>query len=313
MKSLVYKQFGGTDVLQIIDIETPSHGKNEILVKVISASINPIDWKFRKGEMKMMSGKTFPQFVGSDFSGIVKYVGTDVTEFKAGDEVLGFINKKKGGAMQESVVVTSDLIVKKPSNISFEKAATIPTVGMAAYIALFEKAKITKGQSILINGCTGSVGLWATQIAMEAGLEITGVCSSNGMELARKLGCQRVIDYRKQKVMELKEAYDIVFDTASSMTFADAKRLLKPNGVFLNPTPNLQQIIGSLFINLISRKKHKVVLGSPNKNNLQKLADYAHDGFELLVHKTFVFVKNKEAYAYAEKGGFIGKIVVSLE
>jgi NADPH:quinone reductase-like Zn-dependent oxidoreductase len=313
MKSLAYNEFGGTDVLQLIDVSKPTMGDNELLVKVKSVSLNPIEWKFRKGEMKMMSGKKFPQFVGGEFSGVIEQVGKNIVEFKPGDEVFGFINTKKGGAIQDNVVVTPNLITHKPKNISFEQAASISVVGIAAMTGLYKTAKIKRGQSILINGCTGNMAIWANQIAKQEGLRVVGACSAESQAFALQLGCDEVIDYRKQNVLSLSEKFDIVWDMANVLRFGDVKRILKNNGIFLNPTPTLPQIIGSLFGNLVSSKKHKVVLGAPNKEYLNRLADFAKQpNFQIPINKIFSFSDYKQAYDYAEKGGIVGKVVINV-
>lgn len=313
MKALAYQKFGGPDVLELIDIPEPVIATDELLVQVKNVSLNPIEWKFRKGEMKLMSGSRFPQFVGGEFSGVVQQTGPAVTGFAPGDEVFGFINAKRGGAIQEKIAVKPHLIARKPENIPFETAASLSVVGIAAMTGLFKTTSIKAGQRILITGCTGNMGMWAVQIAKDAGLYVTGVCSTYGVETARKLGCDRVIDYKKEEVSDLKETFDIVFDTASSLTFDGIKPMLNKNGVFLNPTPTPAQILGSLIGNLFSGKKHKVILGAPNQVFLNELAGYvSRKNFYVPVHKVFPLQEFRPAYMMAEKGGFIGKIVLQI-
>lgn len=313
MKTLVYNRFGGTEVLELIEVAEPTINSAEILVKVKNVSLNPIEWKFRKGELKMMSGKKFPQFVGGEFSGIIEKVGSSVSEYKIGDEVFGFINRKRGGAIQEKVAVTSDLIVHKPQNVSFETASAISVVGIAAMIGLFKNVKMEKGQKILINGCTGNMGILATQIAKSKSLIVTGVCGTSSVEFAKQIGCDKVIDYKKEDVLKYSERYDIIFDTASTFNYKSVSKILMKNGVFLNPTPNLPQILGSFLNNFLSSKKHKVIMGTPNKSYLQMLANYvSKENFVIPINKVFPFESFKEAYDYAEKGGITGKVILSF-
>ncbi len=314
MKALGYNRFGGTEVLEIIEAQEPIISDMEILVRVKTVSLNSIEWKFRKGEMKMMSGKKFPQFMGREFSGIVEKVGKKVTSFKSGDEVFGFSNQKRGGSLQEKVAVLADLITHKPKNISFEQAASISTVGIAVMIGLYKSVRMKPNQKILINGCVGNMGIWATQIASRENLDITGVCSTSGVDFAKKLGCKTVINYQKESIFNNGEKYDIVFDTANVLDFSSAKKLLKKGGTFLNPAPALSQIIGSKIFNLISSKKHQVILGAPNRVFLEKLAAFSElQNFQIPIHKTFGFLEYKQAYAHAEKGGFIGKVVINFD
>jgi NADPH:quinone reductase-like Zn-dependent oxidoreductase len=314
LEALGYNQFGGIEVLEVIEVQEPAINDSEILVRVKSVSLNSIEWKFRNGKMKLMSGKKFPQFMGVEFSGVVEKVGNNVSAYKAGDEVFGFSNKKKGGSLQEKVAVTADLITRKPQNISFEQAASIPTVGSAAMIGLYKAIRLKSHQKILINGCVGNIGIWATQIASKENLDITGACSTAGVDFAKKLGCKTVIDYKKENVFERNVRYDIVFDTANVLDFSSVKNILKKGGTFLNPTPTLSQIIGSKILNLISSKKHKVILGAPNLRFLEKLAVFSEfQNFQIPVKKIFSFPEYKQAYNYAEKGGFIGKMVINMD
>ena len=313
MQALSYDQFGGTDVLRLATLPAPAAEGGELLVRVKAAALNPIQWKFREGQMKMMSGKKFPQYVGGEFAGVVESVGSGITTFKPGDEVFGFVNRKRGGAMQEVVAVTPDLIAHKPANVSFAQAASICVTGTAAHIGLVEKAKIKSGQTILINGCTGGLGLWATQIARRAGLEVTGVCGTDAVDTARRLGCHHVVDYQREDVTARGQRYDIVLDAAHVLSFGDAKGLLNPGGTFLNPTPTPGQIVGSFFGNLLPGKKHHVILGAPDAKRIRQLGTWAGDGYEILVHKTFPLAQAREAFNYAEAGGYVGKVVVTMQ
>tara|TARA_R110002020_G_scaffold63170_4_gene168860 strand:- start:4235 stop:5179 length:945 start_codon:yes stop_codon:yes gene_type:complete len=313
MKAITYQKFGSTDVLQIVEQPKPSIKSNQVLVKVKAFSLNPMDWKIRKGEMKLMSGSKFPKNTGTDFSGIVEEVGTSVIGLKNGDEVFGVVkNMMKEGVSAEYIAVTSSLVWKKPSNISFPQAASIPVVGTAAVTALQKMGNIKSTTTILINGATGGFGMFLLQFLKQKGAYVTAVTSSKGIEFAKKWGANMVIDYTKTNVLSQKTTYDIVIDLSGKMAYKNAKQIMNSKGLFLNPTPKPIEIPTSLFKNLFTAKKHIVILSSPSTKHTEVLIGSVKKGFQIEVNKVFPFAQFKEAYQYAEKGGVIGKVVVEI-
>ncbi|WP_230719716.1 NADP-dependent oxidoreductase [Martelella mediterranea] len=184
MKRIQYFKYGKPEELSLADVDQPQPGRGQILVRVKAASVNPMDWKIRRGEMKMLSGSRFPRGLGHDFSGVVDAVGPDVERFKLGDEVFGAASIRQAGAFAEYVVADTKTVALKPSNLTFEQAATLTVVGSAAWVGLIAKAKLRAGQSVLINGCLGSVGRSAVQIARMQGAIVTGSCRASGREEA---------------------------------------------------------------------------------------------------------------------------------
>jgi NADPH:quinone reductase-like Zn-dependent oxidoreductase len=251
MKAIVYQKFGAVDVLQTVEQAKPVITANQVLVKVKAFSINPMDWKIRKGEMKLMSGSKFPKHTGTDFAGIVEETGSAVVGLKKGDEVFGVVkNMMKDGVSAEYVAITSSLVWKKPANLSFGQAASIPVVGTAAVTAL-EKMGQT---SILVNGATGGFGMFLLQLLKQRGANVTAVTSSPGAAYAKKWGANSVINYEKENVLAQNAAYDIVIDLSGKMGYKTAKQIMKPKAIFLNPTPKPIDIPLSLLGNLFRNK-----------------------------------------------------------
>jgi NADPH:quinone reductase-like Zn-dependent oxidoreductase len=165
MKAIAYQKFGNIDVLQTVEEPKPSIQSNQVLIKVKTVSVNPMDWKIRKGEMKLMSGSKFPKHTGVDFAGVVEETGSSVTNFKRGDEVFGVVkNTMKEGALAEYIAVPSASVWKKPSQMSFAQAASIPIVGAAAATALEKMGDISPSTQILVNGATGGFGMFLLQL-----------------------------------------------------------------------------------------------------------------------------------------------------
>ncbi|WP_367867604.1 NAD(P)-dependent alcohol dehydrogenase [Pedobacter sp. WC2423] len=313
MKAIVYQKFGTTEVLQVVQQPTPVIKADQVLVKVKAFSINPMDWKIRKGEMTLMSGSKFPKHTGTDFSGIVEEIGSAVIGLKKGDEVFGVVkNMMKEGVSAEYVAITSSLVWKKPADISFAQAASIPVVGTAAVTALEKMGNINSRTNILINGATGGFGMFLLQLLKQSGAKVTAVTGSRGIEAAKKWGADSVIDYTKENVLSQKATYDIVIDLSGKMGYKTARQLMKSKALYLNPTPKPIEIPVSLFKNLFRSKKHIVILSSPSTKYTDVLLDGLKKGVEIEVNKVFPFSQYKEAYQYAEQGGYTGKIVVEL-
>ncbi|MCD0467002.1 NAD(P)-dependent alcohol dehydrogenase [Flavobacterium sp. ENC] len=313
MKAIAYQKFGNSNVLQTVEQPKPTINSNQVLVKVKAFSINPMDWKIRKGEMKLMSGSKFPKNTAADFAGIVTEAGSSVNGFKIGDEVFGVVkDMMKEGASAEYVAVPASLIWKKPSTVNFFQAASIPVVGTAALTALQKMGKIDSGTTILVNGATGGFGMFLLQLLKQRGAKVTAVTSNKGVEFAKKWGADTVIDYSKENVLLSKLTYDIVIDLSGKMGYKSARQIMKPKSIFLNPTPKPIEIPGSILKNLFTGKKHIVLLSSPSLKHTNVLLNAVMGGLDIEVNKVFPFTQYKEAYQYAEKGGYIGKVVVEI-
>jgi NADPH:quinone reductase-like Zn-dependent oxidoreductase len=312
MKTIAYKEFGGTAVLQTMDEPIPAVHADQVLVKVKAVSLNPLDWKIRKGEMKLMSGSKFPKHTGADFAGVVEEVGASVTSFKKGDEVFGLVkNNMKEGALGEYVVVPAAFVWKKPANINFIQAASIPTVGFAAAMALEKMGNITSSSRILINGASGGFGMFLLQL-LKGQANTTAVTGTAATSTAKAWGANSVVDYKKENVFSTGNTYDVVVDLSGKMGYKNARRIMKPSAVFINPIPNPVDILTTPIMNLLRGKKHIVLLSAPAQGYVDRLLHAINNGLEIEVSKVFPFAQSREAYAYAEKGGYIGKVAIEL-
>ncbi|MGB8288714.1 NAD(P)-dependent alcohol dehydrogenase (plasmid) [Rhizobium ruizarguesonis] len=273
MKRIQYHRYGGPETMKLEDFALRTPGKGEVAVKVAFAAINPIDWKVRNGALKMVTGKTFPRALGSDFSGTVISVGPGVTRVKIGDAVFGLAQIKEGGAIGEAVIAPETFLAKKPDSLSFEDAACLGTPGVTAWNGLVDKAGLKRGQRVFINGCSGSVGETAVQIARMLGATVSGSCSAEGAQRARDLGVETVFDYRTTDLSKISERYDVVYDTSATMEVAVGLGLLRKGGVFLdiNPTP-------AKFIRALFYRRLKPIVCSARADILDGLARAAGEG-----------------------------------
>ncbi|MEO2038200.1 MAG: NADP-dependent oxidoreductase [Martelella sp.] len=273
MKRIQYLKYGDPEELSLVDVDQPQPGRGQILVRVKAASVNPMDWKIRRGEMKMLSGSQFPRGLGHDFSGVVDAVGPDVERFKAGDEVFGAASIRQAGAFAEYVVADTKNIASKPSTITFEQAATLTVVGSAAWIGLIAKAKLSAGQSFLVTGCLGSVGRSALQIARMQGAIVTGSCRASGREDAQALGVSEVIDYNAFEIEAYRRRFDVIFDTAGALSLRQCGAMLRKGGRSLHIVPTPAKMIGCLF-----SPRHHIVIANPTPESFAGISEAAEQG-----------------------------------
>jgi NADPH:quinone reductase-like Zn-dependent oxidoreductase len=236
MKAVVFRAYGGNEVLEVQDVPRPSPGPDEVLVRVHAAGVNPVDWKVLGGQAKMLTGSRFPKVLGIECSGEVVETGNRVRAFKQGDQVIANTGMRLG-AYAEFAAIRERTVFPKPGKVTFEEAATIPIAGLTALQALRDKGRIAPGKKILINGAAGGVGTFAVQMAKILGAEVTAVCSASNAGLVKGLGADRVLDYRQQDFTRIGETFDIIFDAVSTRSFRECRKALTPQGVYINTLP----------------------------------------------------------------------------
>lgn len=311
MKALTYDRFGNVDVLRISDVPEPSVPAGSVLIAMRASSLNAIDIKARNGEMWPLVNKKFPKIPGSDIAGVVSKVGSGVTDFKVGDEVFGSTDPFKGTAFAEMVSVPSKQLATKPKSLSFEQAVTLPVTGLAALSALRTIGKLHSGQSVLIHGASGAVGLFAVQMAKAIGGVVTAVSSPSAISLVKSFGADRVLDYKKVSSSELGGPFDLIINASGKMPYTVGSSLLKANGKLIEPSPTIPIVIGSMLLNLIRGKKHLPLMPKLTREILTELGSMAADGLlKTTVAATFQLQDSKQAFERMEKGGAIGKMII---
>ncbi|TGE09486.1 NAD(P)-dependent alcohol dehydrogenase [Hymenobacter fodinae] len=313
MRKVLYDRFGDEQVLEVREQPAPTISQNQLLIQVKAASINPLDWKIYHGEMKLLSGSSFPKGVGIDFAGIVSQVGSGVTRYRPGDAVFGFLEVFKGGALADYVVVTEEAIAHKPANISFDQAAALPVTGLAALQIVDQLAGVRQGHEVLINGATGGVGLFAIQLAKQRGARVTAVAGPAGLGQATQLGADSVIDYTKQRIGELPQRFDAIIDMSDKLSFTAAQQLLKPRATFVSMLPSPLGLARAFFHNLFSGQKHQILILKPSATGLRTLAALAEGGLQIPVEKVYDLANIRQAYQETSQGQVKGKAVVVLD
>jgi NADPH:quinone reductase-like Zn-dependent oxidoreductase len=263
--------------------------------------------------MKLMSGTKFPKHTGADFAGTLEDIGSSVSSFRLGDEVFGVVkNLMKEGASAEYIAAPASLVWKKPADISFAQAASIPVVGSAAITALEKMGNVTSQTKVLVNGATGGFGMFLLQLLKQRGTNVTAVSGTHGVDSAKRWGATTVVDYNRENVLFQKTAYDIIIDLSGKMGYKNARQIMKSEALFLNPTPRPLEIPTSILNNFFTAKKHIAILSNPSDRHANVLLSAVKSGLDVEVNKTFPFAQFKEAYQYAERGGYIGKVVIEI-
>jgi NADPH:quinone reductase-like Zn-dependent oxidoreductase len=232
MKAILFPKYGSPDVLQFTEVEKPVPNDDQVLVQVVAAAANPLDWhRMRAAPFLVRLGDGFfkptDSKLGADLAGRVEAVGKNVTSFKPGDEVFGEIGS---GSFAEYACTHEKNLARKPANISFEAAAAAPVVGFTALQGLRDAGKIRAGQRVLVNGAAGGIGTFAVQLAKSYGTEVTGVCSTRNLEMVCSIGADHVVDYTRQDFTRTGQTYDLIYDTIGNRSVSDYRRALRPGG-----------------------------------------------------------------------------------
>lgn len=316
MKAVVQNNYGSPDVLEVKEIDKPVIKENEVLVRVIAASLNAGDVFSMIGSpwlVKLMIGFPRPKnhVLGWDLAGRVEAVGDKVTRFRPGDEVIGACS----GAFADYVSAGEDRLALKPTTLTFEQAAAVPTAGITALQGLRDAGKVRPGQKVLINGASGGVGTFAVQIAKALGAEVTGVCSTRNVDMVRSLGADRVIDYTQEDFAQGDQRYDLILDNAASRSFSDLRRVLAPQG-FIIPNSGhggMSYVIKAFVLSPIMPQQTKPLTTTPNGKDLTVLKELIEAGKVVtVIDRTYPLHEIREAFHYLLKEHARGKVVITM-
>ncbi|MGJ8663896.1 MAG: NAD(P)-dependent alcohol dehydrogenase [Marinicella sp.] len=313
MNVITCRSYGNSSVLKIEQMAVPTLQENEVLIEVRAASVNPVDWKIRSGTLKIKTGFKPPLILGSDFSGVISAIGSQVNEYQIGDEVWGKFDSFKGGSYAQWVIATMQNIGLKPDNLDFYQAAAMPNVALTAYQALVKVGGLKQAQHVMVNGASGGVGLMAVQIAKAMGCYVTAVCSSKNAARVKSLGADVVLDYKNDHILANKNSYDVFFDCVSNQSFLTVRTTLKSGGTHIKTTPDLITAIGTLFRVLkVCRPAHIMV--KPNQDDLIQLKQWVeNDQLKPIVEQVYPMSAVAQAHQFSETGRVVGKLVLAMK
>ena len=323
MKAIIQTEYGSPDVLSLQEVDQPVVIANGVLVRVRATSVNAGDWHLMRGDpflTRLIWGgirKPKIQILGMDIAGTVEAVGKDVTQFQVGDEVFGDLSECGFGAFAEYVCATEAALALKPTNISFEQAATVPGAALAALQGLRDCGQIKSGQKVLINGASGGVGSFAVQIAKALGAEVTAVCSTHKMAMMNTLGADRVIDYTQTDITKNGQQYDLILDAAAYRSVFDYQPILKPEGTYVMIGGSISRLFQVLlFGSVISRmmgRKLKSLMTKSNSSDLVILKDLIEaEKIVPFVDRTYSLSAVPEAIRQLEQRQVQGKVAISI-
>jgi len=323
MKAIVYTEYGSPDMLQLKDVEKPVPADDEVLVKVHAVSVNAADLHLLRADpflIRLSSGFLKPKhtILGSDIAGRVEAVGSNVTQFKPGDEVFGDISACGWGGFAEYVCVRENALVLKPTNLSFEQAAAVPMAAVTALQGIRHAGQIRPGQKALINGASGGVGTFAVQLAKSFGAEVTAVCSTRNLETARSIGADHVIDYTKEDFATNGQQYDLILAANGDRSISDYKRALSPKGVYVQTGGSMGQMTQAMiqgpWISMTgSKKMGNMGVAKPNQNDLVLIKELLESGkVKPVIDRCYPLSEVPEALRYLEEGHARGKVVITV-
>jgi NADPH:quinone reductase-like Zn-dependent oxidoreductase len=324
MKAIVYEGFGTPDILRYQDIEKPTLGDDEVVIKVRAASINPLDWKLMKGGPLLVRtllglGKPKIRRPGVDVAGEVEAVGRNVTQFKPGDEVFGTcVGAFAEYATSASVFGMKSALAIKPDSVTFEQAASAPVAALTALQGLRDKGRIQAGQKVLINGAAGGVGTFALQMAKLFGAEVTGVCSTANVEMVRSLGADRVVDYTQNDFTRSGERYDLFLDCVGNRSLSACRGVLNLKGILVMVGAPaalglLPRLAGALVWSWFGTKRMVFFIARMNPKDLTTVGELIATGkVTPVIDRRYELSKGSDAFRYMEKGHARGKVVINV-
>ena len=312
MRAVVIDRYGGPEVLRQATVPRPVPARGQVLVRTRFIGVNPKDVMVRKGKFQVATGKSFPLIVGHDIGGEVVEagLGADLAE---GDLVFGMINDLAGRAYAEYAAVDCQQLAKAPTSIELAVAAAVPLAAQTALQALRDDAQLKAGQTVLINGASGGVGVFAVQIAKILGGQVTAVCSHRNVDLVTELGADRVIDYTKTELVELDEHFDVIFDVFGNYRFDKLKKLLSARGTYVHTIPSAR-IFKDVARSFVRRKRAKLVIVKSRRDQLDWLRQRIDAGsLRVVVDRSFPLADVAEAHRYMETKRARGKVVLAVD
>ena len=322
MKAAVRDRYGSPEV-ELREVDKPVPTEDEVLVRVRAASLNMADWygvmgRPYVGRTQMGLRKPKTNRLGVDYAGVVEAVGENVTEFRPGDEVFG----GRDGAYAEYICAREDrAIVPKPANVTFEEAAAVPVAALTALQGLRDKGQLQPGQKVLVNGASGGVGTFAIQIAKALGAEVTAVCSTPNVDIARSLGADQVIDYKHEDFTRREERYDLLLDIAGSRSWSECKRVLTRQATFvIVGGPKSNRLLGPLghlvkvrLAAVWSSRKVVFFIAKFNKPDMLVLQELLESGkVTSVIDRRYELSEIADAFRYLGEGHAHGKVVITV-
>jgi NADPH:quinone reductase len=316
MHAICLTKYGSFDNFVRTDLPTPKPGPGQVRVRVHASAVGPADFKVATGLFKFLHGRKFPMVLGYDFSGVVDAVDEGQTRWKIGDSVFGFLPYGPGnnqGAFAEFLIAREDQVGRKPSSVSHEQAAASATAALTALQGIRDQGKLPSVNAhVLVTGASGAVGSTSILVAKKLGAHVTAVCSQRGLELAKRLGADVVIDRKQGDIVgKANNSYDVVFDAAAAYRWSLWKTKLKAGGSFVTTLPSLAFAADKLA-SLFSSSSAQFAMVKARDKDLELLAKWLDAGFEVSIDSTLPVRDVAKGLLRYKKGEFVGRIVIDV-
>jgi NADPH:quinone reductase-like Zn-dependent oxidoreductase len=323
MKAIVWTKYGSPDGLQLQEVDKPTPKDNEVLIRIYATTVTAADCELRSFKafsafwlpLRIYLGLIRPTritILGQELAGEIEAVGKDVTQYKKGDPVFAWTGLRLGGYAEYACLRENATMAIKPANMTYPEAAAVPLGGLEAWHYL--NGNIQAGQKVLIIGAGGSIGTFAVQLAKHFGAEVTGVDSTEKLDMLRSIGADHVIDYTQEDFTKSGQTYDVIFDAPGKSSFSRSKRSLKPNGQYLSANPGMSQQIRTIW-NLITRPKKATSEYTSRRNeDLASLRELIEAGkIKSVIDRRYPLEQTAEAHRYVDTGRKKGNVVITLE
>ena len=316
MKAIVLNRYGSPDVLELKEVDKPIPKENEILVHATAVALNVGDiFSMRGSPWIVRFSVGFPKpknyILGWDIAGRVEAIGKSVTRFQPGDAVFAACD----GALAEYAVVAEDALALKPTNLTFEQAAAVPTAALTALQGLRDMGKIQPGQKVLINGASGGVGTFAVQVAKALGAEVTGVCSTTKVDLVRSIGADHVFNYTRKNFTQNGQRYDLILDNVGSHSFSDYRRVLTPQGVIQPNTGHagMSYVFKAFLLSRLMQQQGSPFVANPNSKDMVFLKELIEAGeVTPVIDGVYPLDEATQAFRYLDEGHAKGKVIITV-
>ncbi len=321
MKAIIQRRYGGPEVVELADVAEPEPGDGEVLVRVHASSVNAADVEILGGMVLVRMAAPFrpaARITGSDVAGVVERVGSGVTDLKPGDEVMADLSEHGYGAFAELVAAPAEAFHPKPSNLSFEGAAAVPSAAWVAIKGIRDRRTLGTDSRVLVNGAGGGMGTFAVQMAKARGAEVTGVDSGPKLELLRSIGADHVVDYQVEDVTEGHRRYDLILDVQAHRSVRDYRRILAPDGAYLMVGGSSWRILqGALlgqFISQTSDMTIGILPGWPHtRRDMEEVNELLESGaIRPVIDSSYPLAEAAEALRRVDQGLALGKVVITI-
>ena len=322
MRAVVFRRYGAPDVLELAEVPTPVPAADQVVVRVLASSVNPVDWHRMRGApvlVRLTDGLAKPknQGIGADVAGIVEAVGSDVTTLRPGDEVFGMSQR----TFADFVAIKAEGLVRKPAGVSFEQAGAVGVAGITALQGLRDHGGVSAGKHVLVAGAGGGVGSFAVQIAKALGAEVTAATRTDNVDLVRALGADRVIDYTTTDPTADRGRYDVIFDAGGWLSLLGERRALGPGGIAVNAGAGKNVTIVGLVgrmgaavaLSRVGSRSYVSYLAHRTPEDLEQLRAWLAAGsIRAVIDRRYPLAEIRDAVRYQETGLARGKVAVSV-